>query len=110
MLNSGRLGCDFQDLPGTTGKPGVYSRDNSDSNSECDSDSIEQDVFRVIIQFHPDGQFTVCSGENDITAEPTEVDTDTLAYVADTACTCASIFSDNSASKVPFKNMYINVG
>jgi len=109
LLNSGRLGCDFQDLPGTTGKPGVYSRGNSGSKSECDSESIEQDVFRVIVQFHPDGKFTVCSDESEITAEPTEIDTDTLAYVADTACTCASIFSDSSASKEPFKNMYINV-
>ena len=109
MLNSGRPSCDFQDLPGMTGKPGVYSRGNSGSKSECDSESIEQDVFRVIVQFHPDGKFTVCSDESELTAEPTEIDTNTLAYVANTACTYTSIFSDSSASKEPFKNMYINM-
>ena len=91
MLNYGRLGCDFQDLRGTTGKPGVHSRGNSGSKSKCDSESIEQDVFRVIVQFHHDGKFTVCSDESEITAKPTEIDIDTLAYVADTICTCAYI-------------------
>ena len=100
---SGRVGCEYQNFKGTTGKPGVFKRD---SNSTPGAGSMDEQVFKVVFDFHPDGKFTVCSSGDD-TVEPTEKNTAQLEYSDDTPCTCASIFSGESASKVPLKNMFI---
>ena len=100
---SGRLGCEYQNFAGTTGKPGVHSRNG---NSTPDAGSMDENVFKVVVSFHPDGKYTVCAGENEM-MEPNEKDTAQLEYSDDTPCTCASIFPGSSASKEPLKNMFI---
>ena len=65
-------------------------------------------MFKVIFEFHPDGTYSVLSGDDDELMEADMNDTADLCYSDDTECQCASIFPYTSASRPTARNMMIN--
>jgi hypothetical protein len=108
-VDSARLGCDFYHPHlvngGGVGKPGVNSRERC---SEFQLGSVDENVFKVTVQFHPEGHFTVLTGDEEV-MEADLKDTNTVTYSEkDTETTCASIFPDTSASRPKAGNMMIH--
>ena len=104
-VDSASHGCESD--PGVTGKPGISSEDKR-TVDDSGIVTVDEEVFKVIVQFHPDGTHSVLSGEDEEIMEADMNDTADLCYSADTECKCASIFPDTSASRPKARNMMIN--